>query len=143
MSPVCFLVLKVLEGEEEGALLCSHPVFVFGGNQAGMDGGATASSGFLSPRPQVIQPQLWVVFGGGSCFSEEVQTRLWDPCRCYRRAGANSTLTTGVSAGELAGGSVVCGGIPAMLSVFGKHLGYKCVCLHIHADVDVTFQTLT
>lgn len=38
MSPVCFLVLKGPEGEEGGVLLCSHPAFVSGGNQAGMDG---------------------------------------------------------------------------------------------------------
>lgn len=62
---------------------------------------------------------------------------------CSTDAGANSTLTTGVSAGELAGGSVVSSGITAMLSVFGKHLRYKCVCLHINADVEVKFQTLT
>lgn len=91
MSPVCFLALEVLEGEEEGALLCSHPEqSVLVETRLGwMDGVQRGTSpGFPSPRPQVIQPQLWGVFGGGSCVSEEVQTRLWDPCRGHRCAGA-------------------------------------------------------
>lgn len=42
ISPVCFLLVKVLQGEEEGVLLCSFHCSVFDGNQAGMDAGTAA-----------------------------------------------------------------------------------------------------
>lgn len=56
MSAVCFLLLKVLEDEEEAVPLCSHPVFVFGQNQAGMDGGTAARNELRISEPTPPSP---------------------------------------------------------------------------------------
>lgn len=46
-------------------------------------------------------------------------------------------------AADSTGSSMASSVIPAMVGVFEKRLGYKCVCLDIRADVEVAFQTLT
>lgn len=71
----------MLQGEEKGARLRSHPAFVVGLNQPGMDGGTAAAD--ADQHFQVIQSQLWSVCAGERV-PAEVHARLWDPCRCYR-----------------------------------------------------------